>query len=103
MFPKPRVSENHVLFSEAGYCKVSTFGVVLVTEYDVHYFSDGSCFVRTAIYIVDWDATTKSPGCELVPMHIILINEKSGGSTINESLDGLRLLSVRGDDLHLNV
>jgi hypothetical protein len=34
---------------------------------------------------------------------VILINEKAGGSTVNESIDGLCLLSVRSDDLHLNV
>jgi hypothetical protein len=82
---------------------VSAFRVVLVTEYDVHYFLDGSRFIWSAVNIVDWNGTTKSSGCELVPMHIIPINEKSGGSTVNESIDGLCLLSVRGDDLHLNV
>src|SRR5882762_2458017 len=100
---KPGVSQDQILLSEACYCELDPFRMILVAEDDIHYFPDGSCLVQSPVNIVHWDRSAKGPCGDPIPIHKASIYEKASGSTVEESHEGYELLSVRGDYLYLEV
>ena len=77
--------------------------MVPVAQDNVHYLSDGPCFVWSAVHIENRDRFGEGPGCQSALVDITPVYEESSGSGINESLNGHDLLGVRGDNLDLDV
>jgi hypothetical protein len=77
--------------------------VIPVAEDDIHYFTDGSCLVSSPVNIVHRDGTTKGSRGDPIPIYKASVYEKASGSTIKESPEGYKLLSIHGDYLYLEV
>jgi hypothetical protein len=77
--------------------------VILVTEYEVRHFSDGTGFIWSPVDIEYWHRSRQFTGGEAVSPDIVSINEVSGGSGVNQGIYGLDLCRVRSFNADLEL
>jgi len=91
---KPVVAENQVLFPKSGDSQKHPFGVSFVLENHIHDLGNLSCLVEGAINIEDQDVTREGLSVHLFRADKISVNEASGCSAVQESLDEVEFACV---------
>src|SRR3981189_1278428 len=81
---KPGKTEDHALLAQRGDCKLGSLCMAFVAQYDICDFSDGSCFVRGSIDVVDRDGRGEATGGDVVQTDILSVDEKPGGTAVDE-------------------
>jgi hypothetical protein len=83
-----------VLLANASDSEQGPFRMILVAEYEVCHFRDGTGFVWSSIDIEYWDRPGQFTGGEVVSLDIVSVNEVSSGSGIDQGVYGLDLRCV---------
>ena len=61
--------------------------MLLISQNEIHHFSDRTSLVQGSINIVNWNWFRELLCMELVALSIVTVNELSGGSTVYEGVD----------------
>src|SRR3981189_1458719 len=81
---KPGETEDHALLAQRGDCELGSLCMAFVAQYDICDFGDGPCFVRGSVDIVDRDGSGEATGGEVVATDILSVDEKPGGTAVDE-------------------
>ena len=92
---QPGEPEYHALFAEAGDCKQDVFGVSVV-GHDYVNLVNTSSLIEGSVHIVNQNWLGQLAGRKLGLGDEILVNEVSGGSSINHGFSGQFLHDIRG-------
>jgi len=93
---QPGEPEYHALFAEAGKCKQGVFGVSVIGHDHVDNLVNTSSLIEGSIHIVNQDRLGQLAGQKLGLGDEILVNEVSGGFSINHGFGRRFLHDIRG-------
>jgi len=92
---QPGKAEYHALLTEVGDCKQNTLGMSVVGHDHVDNFADASGFIEHSVHIVNWDWLGQLAGRKFHLGDEVLVDEISGGTSINHGFHGCFFHSVR--------
>jgi len=75
--------------------------MILVSQDEIHHFSDGTSFVQSSVNIVNQNGFGELPSVEPVAFGIVAVDELSSGSAVHERVDGLHFSCISGFKLNL--
>ena len=75
--------------------------MILVSQDEIHHFSDGTSLVQSSINIVNWNGFGELPSVEPVALGIVAVDELSSGSAVHERVDRLHFPCISGFKLNL--
>jgi len=75
--------------------------MILISQNEIHHFSDGTSLIQGPVNIVNRNGFRKFPGMELVALSIVMVDELSGGSTVYKGVDRLHFSCISGFKLNL--
>jgi len=92
---QPGEAEYHALLAEAGDCKQNTVGILVVGHDHVDDFADTFGLIKHSIHVVNQDRLGQLVGRKLRSGDEVLVNEISGGTSIDHGFRGRFFHSVR--------
>jgi len=75
--------------------------MILVSQDEIHHFSDGTSLVQSSVNVVNWNGFRELPSVEPVALGIVAVDELSGGSAVHKGVDGLHFPCISGFKLNL--
>ena len=75
--------------------------MILVSQDEIHHFSDGTSLVQSSVNVVDRNGFGELPCVEPVALGVVAVDELSSGSAIHEGVDGLHFSCISGFKLNL--
>jgi len=85
---QPGEPEYHALLAEAGDRKQNAFGVSVVGHNHVDDFADAPGLVKCSVHVVNQDQLGQLAGWKFRSGDEVLVNEISGGTSINHGFHG---------------
>src|SRR3981189_3367217 len=100
---KPGKTEDHGLLAQRGDCELGSLCMAFVAQYDICDFGDGPCFVRGSIDVVDGDGRGEATGGDVVQTDILSVDEKPGGTAVDERTGVALHRSVRRLNFNFDI
>jgi len=92
---QPGEAEYPALLAEAGDCEQNTLGMSVIGHDHVDDFADAPSLIKHSVHIVNWDWLGQLAGRKFRSGDEVLVNEISGGTSINHGFCGCFFHSVR--------
>src|SRR3981189_1954413 len=100
---KPGEAKDHTLLAQRGDCELGSLCMAFVAQYDICDFGDGPCFVCGSIDVVDRDGGGEATGGDVVYPDILSVDEKPGGTAVNERAGVAPHRGVSRLNFHIDV
>jgi len=92
---QPGEAEYHALLAEAGDCEQNTLGMSVVGHDHVDDFADASGLIKCSVHVVNRDWLGQLAGQKFCSADKVLVDEISGGTSIDHGFCGCFFHSVR--------
>jgi len=92
---QPGEAKYHALLAEAGDCEQNTLGMSVVGHDHVDDFADASSLIKCSVHIVNRDRLGQLAGQKFRSGDEVLVDEISGGTSIDHGFHGRFFHSVR--------